>query len=703
MTFFTVELEWISPSYWLIGCVALGILAALHLYFKKSHFPEIKPWQHLCMTVLRGLTVAILAALLLTPIIMLLNTQTEQKNIVFVQDNSASLRAVHDSTTLNDFNAEVSTLLNTLAGNVDTAHYIFDETIRRASATAFNGKTTNISNALQQVRELYPADRLSAIILASDGVYNEGQNPYYQLGLDRIPIYSIAMGDTTAGADSEIQRVFHNRVVYKGDEFEIEVDLGATGMKTQRSTVSISEQTNGKFQAITSTPVRIDKNDFFQTLKFKLKASKAGVNRYRVALRPLANEKNKANNYADFFVEVIESRQKILVLAHAPHPDLQAIKTALESLKNYDVEITYARNMLSGLKGYDLVVLHNLPSTKYPINTAFGEISRLGIPILFIVGKQTEIRNFNRQQVAVQIQQAQQQYTDAEPLINERFNLFSVNNEIRQFSLTLPPLAAPFGSFSTRAEYDVLFKQEIKNVETNYPLVLLGETDGKKTGVITGEGIWKWRMFDYVQNQSFERSDEILAKIFQYLAVAGDRRRFKTNIDQSIFDENDRIVLTAEFYNASYELTNEADVELKLTNANGEQSDFAFSKTEDAYMLDLGKLAPGDYNFAASLQDGGKRYRSSGQFTVRSLLAELQHIRADHQLLKNLSEESNGRFYAMTQLQDLKEQLLSSKLIKPLYISDYNRASVLNLNWLLGLLLLLLGLEWFLRKFFGSY
>lgn len=698
-----VELEWTTPSLWLIVCGLLGLLAALHLYWRTKEFTEAKSWQRWLMAILRGLTIATLAALLLAPMIKLLQSHTEQKQLVFLQDNSASLLAVSDSTTLRAFDASAKDMLATLNDEVQTAHFYFDGKLDQNPAALYQGNTTNLANAIDQAKEQFAADRLSAIILATDGIYNEGQNPYYLQGIERVPFYVIAMGDTTAGKDAEVQRVFHNRVVYKGDKFEVEVDISAKDLKDERSVLSLSTIQQGKSNRIAQQPVVIDKSDYFATKTFRIEAKQAGVIRYRVALPRIGEEDNTANNYADFYVEVIESRQKILLLAHAPHPDLQAIKNSLESLKNYEVDIRYARQSPPNIREYDLVVMHGLPSTKYPVQAIIDEVERLKTSSLYIVSSQTNIPAFNERQGVVNIQQAQRQFADAEPALTNTFNLFSINNELRSFTNMLPPLRVPFGSYSPSAGYDVLYKQALKGVETNYPLMVLGEMDGQKKGVIAGEGIWKWRLYDYAEHQSFERSDELLAKVFQYLAVAGDRRRFKVTQDKTLYNENDRIYLNAEFYNASYELKNEADIELTLANEQNETTTFAFSKTSDAYTLDLGKLAPGEYRYSAQLQDGGQRYTSTGRFAVRAMITELQIIRANHDLLNNLAQESNGKIYGMNQLDKLAADLSNSNLIKPLYISDYTRSSILNLNWLLAALIALLCLEWFMRKFLGSY
>lgn len=698
-----VELEWTSSPLWLLGCAALGLMAAAHLYWRSSAFTEAKPWQRTTMAILRGLTVATLAALLLAPVIKLIQSHTEKKQLVVLQDNSASLSAVTDSTDLTAFDSSIKSMLSSLDDKVETTHFYFDSKLSSEVEQPFSGNTTNLANAIDQAKEQFAADRLSAIVLATDGIYNEGQNPYYLKGIERIPLFIVALGDTTAGKDAEIQRVFHNKVVYKGDEFEVEVDISAQDLKGERGNLTLSTINRGNSNRIAQKAISIDKSDYFSTQTFRIEAKEAGVIRYRVALPTIPGEDNKANNFADFYVEVIESRQKIMLLAHAPHPDLRAIKTSLESLKNYEVDIQYARQASTNTRDYDLVVLHNLPSEDYPIKSVLDQLNQQKKSTLFIVGSRTNIPSFNEEQNIVNIKATPGQFADAEPVLSTTFNLFSIDNEIRNFTNSVPPLRVPFGTYSQSAGYNVLCNQSLKDIETNYPLIVLGEVDGYKQGVVSGEGIWKWRLFDYAENQTFERSDALLAKIFQYLAVAGDRRRFKVAQDKTLYNENDRIYLSAEFYNASYELKNEADVELTLINDENETTTFAFSRAADAYSLDLGKLAPGEYRYTAQIQDGGQRYTSTGRFSVRALIAELQQIRANHALLQNLANESNGKVYSPSQLDQLKNDLETSNLIKPLYISDATRSTFLNLNWLLAILIALLGLEWFMRKYLGSY
>jgi len=75
---------------------------------------------------------------------------------------------------------------------------------------------------------------------------------------------------------------------------------------------------------------------------------------------------------------------------------------------------------------------------------------------------------------------------------------------------------------------------------------VIGEEDGVKKGVLAAEGIWKWRLFDFLQNKNHDIFEEVLGKTIQYLTLKEDKRRFRISLDKNIFNENEPIILDAE-------------------------------------------------------------------------------------------------------------------------------------------------------------
>jgi hypothetical protein len=80
----------------------------------------------------------------------------------------------------------------------------------------------------------------------------------------------------------------------------------------------------------------------------------------------------------------------------------------------------------------------------------------------------------------------------------------------------------------------------------------LFSNDGRvKTAILTGEGIWRWRLEDFEKNENHDAVDELIGKSVQYLSAKDDKRKFRAYPAKNRFAENERITLNAELYNDS--------------------------------------------------------------------------------------------------------------------------------------------------------
>ncbi|MEL6945400.1 MAG: hypothetical protein AAFO82_22335, partial [Bacteroidota bacterium] len=331
-----------------------------------------------------------------------------------------------------------------------------------------------------------------------------------------------------------------------------------------------------------------------------IEADQAGMQRYRIALSTVNGEASSNNNIKDFFVEVLDARQKILLLANAPHPDLTAIKQTLTANKNYDLKTSYITDLQENVREFDFVILHQLPSKINAATNVLSTLNNENISHLFIVGAQSNLAAFNKAQPLLTIRGDGRNTDFVQGIVQNDFNLFTLNEELKQEVRQFPPLIAPFGEYRTNPNASILLKQQIGRVDTDRPLFLLGEVAGAKVGVLAAEGLWKWRLFDYLQHDNHEIFNELIGKTVQYISLKEDKRRFRVNLDKNIFDENEVVVLGAELYNQSYELVNDADVRVVITDAEGKNYDYIFNKTDNAYSLNAGILPVGNYRFNAS-------------------------------------------------------------------------------------------------------
>lgn len=676
---------------------------AFLLYYKSDIFRDQSKKLNLPLGLLRFLGVSLIGLLLLAPIIKRLFTETKAPIVVIAQDNSESLKANMTEAELASFKSEVATLATDLDEEYDVRIVSFGSEVSEQDDFTFGDKVTNISSAFSYIYDNYSDQNLGAVVLASDGIFNEGSSPIYTSAKLDAPVYTIALGDTTEKRDLKIRKVFHNQIAYLGDQFNIEVDISAYNCTAQRPTMTVSKFENGAYTKVKEESFLINSNDFFTTKTVVLDADAAGVSRYRIALSQIRDEVSGANNAQEIFVDVLDARQKIVILANAPHPDLTAIKSALETNKNNQVEIKYAKDPPTSWVDYDLAILHQLPSKTHPINNSLSQIKQRKIATWHIVGMQSDLNAVSRTQALVDITGDGRNTNDVYAGVNGTFNLFTLDDELKNALPTFAPLTAPFGEFIADATGQALLYQRIGKVDTKYPLLIFGEEDGIKKAILNAEGIWKWKLYDFLQHENHELFNEMVRKTAQYLTVKDDKRRFQINIPKKIFKENERISLDGILYNQSYELINDPEVNLTIRDDKNKDYNFIFSKKDKSYILDAGFFPIGNYTFTGQTNHAGQALKYNGQFSVQPIQKEQFETTANHGLLAQLSSQFGGEMIYPDQINTLSGQIKSSGNVKPVMYQSTQARSIINLKWVFFLIFGLLAVEWFVRRYFGSY
>jgi hypothetical protein len=544
---------------------------------------------------------------------------------------------------------------------------------------------------------------LGAVVLASDGIYNEGSNPSYNNAKLTAPVYTIALGDTVPKKDLVIKRVFNNKIAYLGDKFTMQIDIGATNCSGAQSVLTVSKISGDQTRVLQSIPVSVNNNDFFTTKEVVIEADQAGVTQYVVRLATIPGEASEVNNKKEVFIDVLDARQKILFLANSPNPDLSALRQTLEANKNYQVFLAYINEPGLDVSKYDFVILHNLPSQTNDISGILKTLNEKRIPRLFIAGLQTGFTTLSKEQGLVSIQNVGQQTDDVQGKVSPQFAAFSLDPKVVEELPKFNPVTSAFGSFGATALAQVILWKRIGQVDTDQPLLAVGETNGVKTGVFVGEGLWKWRLFDYLQHNNHEIFDELIGKTVQYLSLKEDKRKFRINLDKSIFNENEAVAMGAELYDDNYELTNESDISISIRNKEGKEFNFNFNKLGKAYTLNAGILPTGNYTFKAATSFNGQSLTYEGKFSVRPIELELFETTANHAVLRQLSAQYGGETVFANNINAIAEKIKANQTVKPVIYQTTKTNPLINLKWIFALLAGLLAAEWFLRRYYGAY
>ena len=234
--------------------------------------------------------------------------------------------------------------------------------------------------------------------------------------------------------------------------------------------------------------------------------------------------------------------------------------------------------------------------------------------------------------------------------------------------------------------------------DTEDPLIILDQTIDRKLAIVYGEGVWRWKIVDKDHDVLHQNFDELFSKVSQYLLVKENKNRFRVSFDKKV-TEGEEMIFKCEYYDENYILNNTKEVEHTIINENGNKFKFVYSKRNSSYYLNLGALPPGVYSFSSSYNNGSETF--SGKFTIVPKKIESSIYAANHQLLYQLSQQSNGITFSEFNVDHIIDTLAASDLNKIIIHEFEILESAINEMWILILLISLISCEWISRKYHG--
>ena len=656
------------PWYFVLLCLLAGAAYAAGLYYMGHR--RFGKGVNALLAGMRFVAVTIIALLLLAPVAKRMVHERQKPRVVLEEDCSLSVQMSADSAfTLMDLWDDLEAAGCQLMLNADASH----------------AEQTDLGELLDRI-----SPDVMAVVLSSDGINNRGQNPTTVAERLGIPVYTVALGDTTPRRDAALRNIRHNRIAYLGNSFPVEITIGVHRLKGRTARLTIAD---GRGKNVAQHQVAYDDDDFSSTMTFSIPAEAKGLQKYVVSLSLVEGEVEPTNNVQTLYVDVIDGRRKVVIVGNAPHPDLAALKQAVESNPNYEAEVMLADNgKLKVENDVSLAILHNLPSATHQIPK---ELENL--PQVFVIGCQTDLPRFNALHTGLEIVSKVKKSSEVTAVYNDRFSHFNFDVTDGEAIEQLPPLDAPFGEGKASVSLQSLLTARLGSIDTRQPLVAAMAQGRQHKVFVWGEGLWKWRLADYLNNSSHEHFDRLVSQIVNFTAVTDQRERFIVETERH-YSDNDNIVVGAQLYNDAYEPFNTPDATFSLMG-DSVKGDFNFSRDGDGYSLALGRLPEGLYRYTAKTQYNGETLTTEGSFAVEALHLEQANLTADHALLRSISAITGGKMYYPDQLDELRDELTS---LKPVIYTHTRFSELLNLPWVLILIVLLLGAEWVLRKYHGE-
>jgi len=667
--------------------IVLAVAAALTLvYFQYFYKNPRKGSLNIILAALRFVTLFCGLLLLINPKFVSKDYFVEKGNLILLVDNSTSMQDASSEAEI--FQAIEEIRQNEALSKRFTMHqYGFGNNISATDSIQFDESNTDVSNALATLNDVF-VNGNNAIVLFSDGNQTLGRDYEYIKLNENSSVHPVVIGDTTQYEDISIGLINVNKYAFLRNSFPIESTIRYQGNRPVSSTVTISINGNRVHQE----RINLSAAKNSQTLNTLVEAQSVGIKTIKIEVNPLENERSTANNSKETAIEVIDEKTNVIVVSDMLHPDIGAIKKAIESNEQRSVTLVKPSTERSILEESDLIILYQ-PNRNFRSVYEFLENSTSNY--LTITGSKTDWNFLNRAQKSFTISGSRQP-EEILPVLNNAFGLFGLGD----FSVDgFPPLKGTLGDIQLNKNSEILMFQQLQGITLDKPLFTILTESNTKEAVLFGEDFWRWRAQVYRNDQNFKKFDDFINNLMVYLA--SNRQRSRLELDyELVFDNASMAKIRASYFDESYQFDSNANISIAI---KGKDNDFSrvspILVKGSFYEVDLSDLEAGEYNFTVTVQD--ENLNRSGTFRILDFNPEKQLISANNQKLERLARKNKGKSYFLDGVKALINDLTFSEEYLPVQKSRDNVVSLIDFRILLGLMVLSLALEWFIRKYNG--
>tara|TARA_B100001094_G_scaffold60606_1_gene56168 strand:+ start:674 stop:2743 length:2070 start_codon:yes stop_codon:yes gene_type:complete len=682
------QLNFDLPFFVFIIFIIIAFVLSFFLYRRDEEKSYLSKKTLYLLFFLRWFTFSVLSFFLLGPKFIKSEIVVEKPILVFAQDNSKSIISNSDSIFFrNNYQDSILNKLLPLNEFYDFRTFIFGDKVVADTNFTFTDNSTNFNQLFNFLNNKFHSSNLSDIIIASDGIVNKGKDlPYLSIN-PSISVNSVILGDTNQYRDLKIKVLKNNKYALLDNNFPIEVSIFSN---SKFKNVELTLYSDSKFlqkHEFQNLEVGITKFTFLE------KAIKKGFKNYTIQVKSTFKEKNFLNNTKTTFIEVIDYSQKILILTSAAHPDISALNWALEDQLKSKISTFNIDKFDQNINDYDLLIFYK-PTVSIQLMDLIKKSRLLEIPSFTVLGNNLPLENIDYLTFGIKENNFKGQ-NEVSAQLNEDFKSFSLDKDWKNIISEYPPLSVPFSiNYKLVSTAKELVSQSVNGLKMNYPLIYFFRSKDIKHGVLLGEGIWRWKMYEYNQTNDVKVFKNFFKKVLQFLKITEKKSRLNITVPKENFVDQS-LNIYGEYYNELIEVSNDVDIIFSYSKKGGQNFSKNLIPRNNYYDLSLDGLTIGDYNYVVNVEGLNNKISSSGSFSIVTSQREKMNTVANHQNLLTINQ--NGSSYSLSNLDVLVNDLILNAVNKNKSHIEEKAKDIINYKWLV-LLLIFPFLEWIIRK-----
>lgn len=680
---------------------AIALIAIAFISYRRQQ--SLSPKIQLLLSSIRSVTFILLMLLVLNPFFFSSSEEEQNPKILFLFDNSESVTiSKGDYAGIVDYEALLDNLAINQPTGVEADYFSFGSTVRQiqnVDSLYYNEPATNLINAITQVQEL--AADYSAAVIISDGIITFGRNPLITASNLDIPIYSIGLGDTSKVRDVTINNIITNATGYTETRHEVEIEIAQNGFEGASAEVNVL---NSEGEIISSEVMVFTSSEGVINSKSEFLLENEGLLPFKVEVIPLTNEWSIENNTRSFSIDVQDSKTRVLHVSSEIHPDVKFIRSILSTNPSIELQTLtwiggnrFVEQITPEFDDLDLIILHGDPNQipSIEINNAI-----LSVPSVYLDLPGTR-RNFSVDSDFVLIRNMGAQVFE--------MGIFQTANieshpilEMDEISYdVLAPILSSLRTETIAADAVTLFNSSFQGIATENPLLSLIERGDLRRVHISA---WGWyRLYQSPSKEERNFVSQLFTNIVSWSSNNPDNRRLKISPTKSSFNSAEQVIINASLINESGNPEPGATIEIHISSQDSEERVFNLNNLGSGnYSITLDALNTGLFSFTATARKDARIIdEQSGEFIIEHSNVELINTLRNDDLLNAISNETRGKFYPFNASENFWSDIQLANLLdrKSVTIESYHYP-VRSFFWFI-LVILLLGVEWVLRKHYS--
>lgn len=743
----------ISPM--LFAVLVVLIIAAVWASYYRTTRPLSTGWKTAFIT-LRSAVLVLLLFCLLRPIVTTTQVSPQETYLAVLMDNSQSMTVADmpgDQTRMAAVQSEFvdNGVLDELAESFQLRNFSFDKQTRRIISLDEEGEAgtaSSIDQALAYVEDQLNGLPLGGVVLISDGADNSNVDPAIRaqgFGDRQIPIFTVGAGQEDIPRDIGIVDVNTVETILEGSVFNVQVALNHQGYEGQEVLLSVMDEDT----LVSSETITLGAEGVTRRYDLELSPERPELIVYELNVELQPGEIIPENNSYSFLLDnTAKTPLDVLYIEGHPRNEYKFIRRALEqddSLrlatylqtgpeKFYRQGIKSPTELSSGfpdnkedLYEYEALILGDIEESFFTaeqlqmiedfvaergggfLKSGMIDEEFIGTPIADILPVTLVEESFLPGHLRGGIRRGDHPTGELyyprltrDGEFSSLLRLDGEDSQNRSLWGQLPQLQGVYVTGRIKPGATVLMEHPLLQYQNQaLPIIAQQRFGSGRSMTIATASTWRWQMM----MPSEDQSQEVLwRQLLRWLSVSAPQR-ITIDFDREMYNVGDVVNVTATVLDESFEPDNEATLWMQTVTPLDQVTDtpMEWDISEDGvYRSSFTVQDEGVFNLLVDVASAAGEGNSGASeknaaFVVTPSLREYTDAGMDSGLLARIADASGGQYF---NVQDVSG-LAGAVEFTPNAYSREVQIDLWDRPWLLGLLILLLCMDWVARRMKG--